>query len=69
MFVFNDVGLNSNVSEYKDLSLQELKIEADEWHQSLGVGGGEINYKEKGEKISGMKPSEIDSLFHKRYNY
>jgi F0F1-type ATP synthase membrane subunit b/b' len=26
-------------------------------------------YKEKGEKISGMKPSEIDSLFHKRYNY
>jgi septal ring factor EnvC (AmiA/AmiB activator) len=26
-------------------------------------------YKEKGEKISGMKPSDIDSLFHKRYNY
>jgi peptidoglycan hydrolase CwlO-like protein len=26
-------------------------------------------YKEKGEKISGMKPSEIDSFFHKRYNY
>jgi len=26
-------------------------------------------YKEQGEKISGMKPSEIDSLFHKRYNY
>jgi uncharacterized membrane protein YgaE (UPF0421/DUF939 family) len=26
-------------------------------------------YKEKGEQISGMKPSQIDSLFHKRYNY
>jgi peptidoglycan hydrolase CwlO-like protein len=26
-------------------------------------------YKEKGEKIVGMKPTQIDSLFHKRYNY
>lgn len=26
-------------------------------------------YKEKGEQINGMKPSQIDSLFHKRYNY
>jgi septal ring factor EnvC (AmiA/AmiB activator) len=26
-------------------------------------------YKEKGEEITGMKPSQIDSLFHKRYNY
>lgn len=26
-------------------------------------------YKEQGEKISGMKPSEIDKLFHERYNY
>ena len=26
-------------------------------------------YKENGEKITGMKPSQIDSLFHKRYKY
>ena len=26
-------------------------------------------YKEQGEKISGMKPSEIDKLFHDRYKY
>lgn len=26
-------------------------------------------YKEKGEEITGMKPSQIDSLFHKRYKY
>jgi hypothetical protein len=26
-------------------------------------------YKEQGEKISGMKPSEIDKLFRERYNY
>lgn len=45
------VGLNGNVSEYKDLSLRELKVEADEWHRSLGVSGGDINYKEKGEIV------------------
>ena len=27
------------------------------------------HYKEKGEEITGMKPSQIDSLFHKRYKY
>jgi septal ring factor EnvC (AmiA/AmiB activator) len=26
-------------------------------------------YKEKGEELTGMKPSQIDSLFHKRYKY
>ena len=26
-------------------------------------------YKEQGEKISGMKPSEINKLFQERYNY
>lgn len=26
-------------------------------------------YKQQGEKITGMKPSEIDSFFHKRYDY
>ncbi len=26
-------------------------------------------YKEQGEKISDMKPSEIDKLFHDRYKY
>lgn len=26
-------------------------------------------YKEQGEKISGMKPSEVDKLFHDRYKY
>ena len=43
------VGLNGNVGEYKDLSLRELKVESDEWHQSLGVSGGDINYEEKGD--------------------
>jgi septal ring factor EnvC (AmiA/AmiB activator) len=26
-------------------------------------------YKDKGEEIVGMNPSQIDSLFHKRYKY
>jgi len=45
------VGLNGNVSEYKNLNIPELKIKANEWHESLGVSGGDINYKEKGDIV------------------
>lgn len=57
------VGLNGNVSEYKDLSLRELKVEADEWHQSLGVGGGEINYKEKGEIVLDFRNGSDEGFY------
>lgn len=57
------VGLNGNVGEYKDLSLRELKIEADEWHRSLGVGGGEINYKEKGEIVLDFRNGSDEGFY------
>ena len=41
------VGLDGNISEYKSLSIPELLVKAKEWHESLGIGGGEINYVEK----------------------
>ena len=41
------VGLNGRIGEYKDLSIPELLTKSKEWHESLGIGGGEINYVEK----------------------
>lgn len=40
------VGLNGNVTPYKDLSYTELYEKSKEWHDSLEIGQGDINYKE-----------------------
>jgi hypothetical protein len=40
------VGLNGNLGENKNLSFVELKDKSQEWHNSLKVSGGEINYTE-----------------------
>jgi hypothetical protein len=40
------VGLNGNLSEYKNLTLDQLKNKSEEWHDSLQIGQGEINYVE-----------------------
>lgn len=40
------VGLNGNVKQYQDLSINELYSLSKEWHDSLDVGQGDINYKE-----------------------
>lgn len=40
------VGLNGNVTPYKDLSYTELYEKSKEWHDSLEVGQGSINYVE-----------------------
>ena len=41
------IGLDGNLGEYKNLSIEELLKKSKEWHDSLGIGGGEINYVEK----------------------
>jgi hypothetical protein len=41
------VGLDGNVKDYKDLTFQELYKKSEDWHDSLELGGGEINYVEK----------------------
>ena len=40
------VGLNGNLGEYKDLPFIDLVLHSKEWHDSLEVGQGDINYKE-----------------------
>jgi hypothetical protein len=41
------VGLNGNLGENKDLSFFELLGLSKQWHDSLEVGQGDINYKEE----------------------
>lgn len=45
------VGLNGNVKPYKDLTLKELRSKSFQWHESLEVGQGDINYKEENPTI------------------
>lgn len=40
------VGLNGNLGENKNLSINELLEKSKQWHDSLGVGKAQINYKE-----------------------
>lgn len=40
------VGLNGNVKPFMDLSFKELYRKSKEWHDSLDVGQGDINYIE-----------------------
>jgi hypothetical protein len=40
------VGLNGNLGEYKDLPFIDLVLHSKEWHDSLEIGQGDINYKE-----------------------
>lgn len=45
------VGLNGNVKEYQNLPFKELYEKSKEWHDSLEVGQGDINYKEENPTI------------------
>jgi len=45
------VGLNGNLGENKELNLNELHRKSNEWHDSLEVGQGDINYKEENPTI------------------
>ncbi len=40
------VGLDGNVKPFKNLRLDDLVKKSKEWHNSLGLGEGEISYKE-----------------------
>ena len=45
------VGLNGNFKEHQDKKLSQLFDLSLEWHNSLGVGDGDINYIEKNDVI------------------
>ena len=48
----------------------DIQIRTREMHAEAAYGiAAHFAYKEQGDKISEMKPSEIDKLFHERYKY
>lgn len=57
------VGLDGNVSEYKSLSIPELLVKSKEWHDSLGVGSGEINYVEKHPIIKDFRNEDGEGFY------
>jgi hypothetical protein len=57
------IGLNGNVNEYKNLSLIQLGEESKRWHDSLGIGGGDINYIEKGDIVLDFRDSDGEGYY------
>lgn len=57
------VGLDGNVSEYKSLPIPELLLKSKEWHDSLGVGSGEINYTEKNPIIKDFRNEDGEGFY------
>ena len=41
------IGLNGNLGDKKNLTFSDLAIKSQEWHNSLNIGDGDINYVEK----------------------
>jgi hypothetical protein len=52
------VGLNSDIKQYKNLTIEELYSKSYEWHQSLKIGGGQINYVEENPIILDFRDSD-----------
>lgn len=57
------VGLDGNVKPFKNLTLQELDKKAKEWHESLGVGNGDINYVEKNDIIKDFRDKNGNGFY------
>lgn len=57
------VGLNGNVSQYKNLSIEELEQKSKEWHDSLGIGSGVINYNEKHDIIKDFRDENGNGFY------
>ena len=57
------VGLDGNVKPFKNLTLQELDKKAKEWHESLGVGNGDINYVEKNDIIKDFRDENGNGFY------
>jgi len=52
------VHLNGDISSIKQLSWSQLTALQHEWHQSLQIGSGNINYDEKNEIIKDFRDSD-----------
>jgi hypothetical protein len=52
------IGLNGDVSQYKNLNFHELYSESRKWHNELTSGEGDINYVENNEILRDYRDSD-----------
>ena len=57
------IGLDGNVKPFMTLSLQELLSKSKEWHDSLGVGQGKINFVEENPIIKDFRDEEGNGFY------
>lgn len=57
------VGLDGNVKPFKNLTLAQLDGKAKEWHDSLGLGEGDINYVEKNDIIKDFRDENGNGFY------
>lgn len=57
------VGLDGNIKPFKNLSLKELGQKSKEWHDSLAIGNGDINYVEKNEIIKDFRDENGNGFY------
>lgn len=57
------VGLDGNIKPFKNLSFKELDQKSKEWHDSLGLGEGDINYVEKNDIIKDFRDENGNGFY------
>lgn len=57
------VALNGNISSIKDLKYSEIYMKSKEWHDSLEIGSGEINYEEKNPIVADFRDKNGNGFY------
>jgi hypothetical protein len=57
------VGLNGRLNQYQDSTFSELYNESEEWHDSLNLGQGDINYKEENTIIKDFRDADGNGFY------
>ena len=57
------VGLDGNIKPFKNLSFKELDQKSKEWHDSLKIGEGDINYVEKNDIIKDFRDENGNGFY------
>ena len=57
------VGLNGRLNQYQDLTFSELYDKSEEWHNSLNLGQGDINYKEENTIIKDFRDADGNGFY------
>ena len=57
------VGLDGNIKPFKNLTLEELNNKSKEWHDSLDIGDGDINYVEENDIIKDFRDDNGNGFY------